>query len=600
MNEKISAIYQELLQKYQTWVKKTEREIRMLSLARLISFVSILPVAILLGPSSLILTIILISALLILFLFLVKKFVKAERRLYYYQNLETINRNEIEALNYNFNAFDPGIEFIDHQHDYSFDLDLFGEPSFFQFLNRTVTPHGKKRLAAILKKTWRPKAEIIARQQAIEELAEKLTWRQHFMALGKEAVSPNGSTPVDELFCQSIPLKHEKATHYLPLVFPLLLVGSTLLFTINVLTGQIFMVAFLVQIIVYLFYARTISKFYLLFQHQGNLLRKVAAMLRQIEESDYNSEYLNALKSRLTTENKSASEITAELRRILDQFDYRQNIFVAFVLNFVLLWDIRCVAKLYRWQQKYSAKLPAWFDIIAETDALISLANCNFNHPEWRMPEVTDSGFCFESAYLGHPLIPEKRCVRNSFGISGEENIVVITGANMAGKSTFLRTVGINMILASSGCKVFATAFKFSPVRLFTNMRTTDNLMKDESYFYAELLRLQTLLQLLRNGSDLLVIVDEMLKGTNSVDKLNGSKALIQQLISLETHGIVATHDLGLTELATSYPGKLKNQCFEVRLNENELSFDYTLKDGVTKTMNATFLMKKMGIIPPD
>ena len=168
----------------------------------------------------------------------------------------------------------------------------------------------------------------------------------------------------------------------------------------------------------------------------------------------------------------------------------------------------------------------------------------------------------------------------------------------MAGKSTFLRTVGINLILASAGCKVCAESFIFSPIRLFTNMRTTDNLMNDESYFYAELLRLQTLLNLLREGENLLVIIDEMLKGTNSTDKLNGSKALINQLISLNTHGIVATHDLSLTELSTLYPSSIKNQCFEVQLRDDELIFDYKLSDGVTRTMNATFLMKKMGIIP--
>lgn len=167
----------------------------------------------------------------------------------------------------------------------------------------------------------------------------------------------------------------------------------------------------------------------------------------------------------------------------------------------------------------------------------------------------------------------------------------------MAGKSTFLRTIGINLILASQGCKVCATSFGFSPVRLFTNMRTTDNLMKDESYFYAELLRLKNMLELLRNGEKLFIIIDEMLKGTNSVDKLNGSVEVLKQLVQLNTHCMVATHDLKLTELADRFPGIIKNQCFEVNLSGDELQFDYKLKEGVTSTMNATFLMKKMGII---
>ena len=239
-----------------------------------------------------------------------------------------------------------------------------------------------------------------------------------------------------------------------------------------------------------------------------------------------------------------------------------------------------------------------WFEVIAEIDALISLANSNYNHPEWVSPVISNSGFHFKAEDLGHPLIAETRCIRNSFQIAGEEQIIIITGANMAGKSTFLRTVGVNLILASVGCKVCAASFEFSPIRVYTNMRTSDNLMNDESYFYAELLRLQAMLNLIRKDENLFVIVDEMLKGTNSVDKLNGSRELIHQLISFNTHGIVATHDLGLTELAGIYPENLKNHCFEIQLNDNDLSFGYKLTDGVTKTMNATFLMKKMGIIP--
>ena len=226
-------------------------------------------------------------------------------------------------------------------------------------------------------------------------------------------------------------------------------------------------------------------------------------------------------------------------------------------------------------------------------------SNSNFNHPNWVTPEITGDRFHFRAEQVGHPLIDETRCVRNSFQITGEEQIVIITGANMAGKSTFLRTIGINLVLASNGCKVFAEKFEFSPVRIYTNMRTSDNLMNDESYFYAELLRLQSMLNLIRAGENLFVILDEMLKGTNSVDKLNGSKELLHQLVSLETHGIVATHDLGLTELSEKF-SSIKNQCFEVQLNNDELNFDYKLTNGVTRTMNATFLMKKMGIIPHE
>jgi len=322
-------------------------------------------------------------------------------------------------------------------------------------------------------------------------------------------------------------------------------------------------------------------------------------MLKQIESFDFKSSYLLSLKEQLSHQGKTASTITSELQKILDQFDYSKNFLVGFVLDSIFLWDIGCLVKLNKWQQDYAGILPRWFDVIAEMDALISLANCNYNHPAWIIPEVSSAEFAFNAENLGHPLIDETRCVSNPFQISNEEKIVIITGANMAGKSTFLRTVGVNLILASNGCKVCAESFNFSPIRIYTNMRTSDNLMNDESYFYAELLRLQSMLTLLRNGENLFVIIDEMLKGTNSVDKLNGSKELINQLICLNAHGIVATHDLGLTELAQTIPA-IKNQCFEVQLNNDELNFDYKLTNGVTRTMNATFLMKKMGIIPKN
>lgn len=600
MTTEIIGKYEELFNQYQTLSAKKKKEIRALSLARLVSFISIISAFIYLSRISVALTLLVVFLLFVLFLFLVKKFIETEKQLIYFQRLAEINKNEIRALNHDFTPFDPGNEFVDHRHDFSYDLDLYGSPSFFQFLNRTVTAQGKKHIASLLNKSLRTKEEIISKQEAIQELAEKLDWRQHFMAIGSETKEDKNQNPIEESLRQSIELRHAKATKYLPLIFPFLLIIFTGLYVAEIVTGQIFLIAFFTQWIIYLFYSKTISKFYSLFQSQGKILGRLTGMLSLIENLKTNSRYIQALKQSLTEKNKTASDITRELQQILNQFDYRQNIIVALVLNLLMLWDIRCVARLYHWQQKYSSVLTKWIDVIAEMDALISLANCNYNHPEWVTPKVSGPEFHFTAENLGHPLISEKKCVRNSFTIEEEEQIVIVTGANMAGKSTFLRTVGINLVLAANGCKVCATDFEFSPIKIYTNMRTTDNLMNDESYFYAELLRLQSMLNLLRNGENLFVIVDEMLKGTNSIDKLNGSKELIHQLISLHTHGIVATHDLGLTELAKTYPVQLKNQCFEVQLNKNDLSFDYKLTDGVTKTMNATFLMKKMGIIPQE
>jgi hypothetical protein len=595
MKTDLLANYQALADQYQSIAHKKKDQLRLISIARLLSFVGILPAWFYLNPINEILAAIISLVLLITFFLLIKKFIQAEKQLSYYQYLSKINRDEISASNRDLSAFDPGNEFIDPHHDYSYDLDLFGIGSMFQFLNRTVTLQGKNRLATLLKKTQRTSEEIRSRQEGIKELAESFTWRQNFMAKGM--VTDGAKDHYNESIDQAIHLKSVHFLKYLLKILPaltLLLIGLSIA---EIDSHSFYRLALLAQWMTIGVYFKTILKFHQKFESQGKLLRRYAEMLKQIESFDFKSSYLQSLKEQLSHQGKTASTITSELQKILDQFDYSKNILVGFVLDSIFLWDIGCLVKLNKWQQDYANVLTRWFDVIAEMDALICLANCNYNHPEWVTPEVSSSEFTFNAENLGHPLIDESRCVSNSFQISNEEKIVIITGANMAGKSTFLRTVGVNLILASNGCKACASAFEYSPVRIYTNMRTSDNLMNDESYFYAELLRLQSMLTLLRNGENLFVILDEMLKGTNSVDKLNGSKELIHQLISLKTHGIVATHDLGLTELAQSIPA-IKNQCFEVQLNNDELNFDYKLTNGVTRTMNATFLMKKMGIIP--
>jgi len=589
--------YQALADQYQSLSNKKKDQLRLISVARLISFIGIIPAWFYLSPINETLAAAISLLLLVTFFLLIKKFIQAEKQLLYFQQLSKINRDEINALNRDLSAFDPGNEFTDPHHDYSYDLDLFGIGSLFQFLNRTVTRQGKTQLATLLKQSQRSTKEIRSRQEGIQELAEEFGWRQKFMAKGMETdgIKDHYNESLDHVI-------NLKSLHFLKYLLKILPALTLLLIVLNIAgidSHSFYRLALLAQWTIIGLYFKTIIKFHQKFESQSKLLSRYAEMLKQIESFNFKSSYLQSLKEQLSHQGKTASAITSELQKILDQFDYSKNILVGFVLDSIFLWDIGCLVKLNKWQQDYAGVLPRWFEVIAEMDALISLANCNYNHPDWVTPEVSLSEFAFTAENLGHPLIDETRCVSNSFQISNEEKIVIITGANMAGKSTFLRTVGVNLILASNGCKVCARSFNFSPIRIYTNMRTSDNLMNDESYFYAELLRLQSMLTLLRNGENLFVILDEMLKGTNSVDKLNGSKELIHQLTSLKTHGIVATHDLGLTELARTVPA-IKNQCFEVQLNNDELNFNYKLTNGVTRTMNATFLMKKMGIIPKD
>lgn len=592
--------YQALSNHYAAISRSKKKKLKLISTARFFSFLFILPACYYLLKIDALLAASVTILILAFFLLLVKKYIQTEKQLNFFLQLDKINQDEMRALNRDLTGFDPGNEFTDPHHDYSFDLDLFGTGSVFQFLNRTVTSKGKKKLAKLLCQSHRSHTEIIQRQIAIQELAEDLDWRQKFLALGSDAENKNNTIQIEDLIRHTVALPSVKWLKMLMKILPpftLLLIGAGVA---GLDPYSLYKWAVLAQLITIGLNIKTIFKFHQQFENQGAVLDRYAAILNLVETKNFSSTFLISLKNQLSSQGKTASKITVELEKILNEFDYSKNILVGFILDSIILWDIRCLLKLYQWQQDHTVDLPKWFEVIAETDALVSLANCNYNHPEWTTPELVTSGFQFNTTELGHPLIDPSKCVRNSFQYCSAQQITIITGANMAGKSTFLRTVGINLVLAGNGCKVCAKEFVFSPIRIFTNMRTSDDLMNDESYFYAELLRLQAMLTILRNGENLFVIIDEMLKGTNSTDKLNGSKELLNQLIALKTHGIVATHDLGLTELAQTYPQAIKNQCFEVQLNTDELKFDYKLTDGVTRTMNATFLMKKMGIIPKD
>jgi len=596
MEQEITFQYEALAKQYQQELEKKKLQLRVVSWLRLAFFLSIIPAFIYLVPVSHLIGWLLVFACLSIFLWLVKQSVKTEKQLRYFQNLYEINANEIRGINRDFSQFDPGNEFIHPEHDYSYDLDLFGENSFFQFLNRTVTSGGKNRLAGSVQKSEQDSEIIRQKQLSVSELTECLDWRQKFLATGRNTESNSSS---ELMFHQKaiVLLKHTSFLKVILVVLPAITILLGVLCIFDFVPNQLFYLATFIQWILFLTYSQTIGVFKKAFGVRTKLLNQYSDLLLLIETKEFQSEYLIQQKQVLYKQGKAASQVTSALQKILNQLDYRQNILIGFILDSVLLWDIRCIYRLHKWQINYGSHLKEWIDVIAEIDSLISLANLNYNHPDWVVPTIHPESFCIQTENLGHPLIARDKRIDNQFSFDETENVVIITGANMAGKSTFLRTVGINLILASLGSKVCAGSFGFSPVRLLTHMRTTDNLMKDESYFYAELLRLKYMLDLLRNGENLFIIIDEMLKGTNSIDKLSGSVELLKQLIQLKTHCIVATHDLKLTELAVQYPGNIKNQCFEVNLSGDDLQFDYKLKDGVTSTMNATFLMRKMGII---
>lgn len=593
--ESAAGFYQSKLGTFNSKLKTVSQKIKLFALYRLVAFILIfIPFAVLEWNGWL--TVLPSLLFVFLFFFLVKKNIQLEKQKKKFEALKKITKDELLALKHQFNHFDGGKEFLDPAHFNSYDLDLFGEGSVFQFINRTSTLSGKQQLANWLKAPPLNKTEIEQRQEAIRELSAIPNWRLHFLANGhlfKE--TPELNEEIKRWSETDLKLNRPAAIRISIIVIPLLTILAAIPAFMGI-SNLWLVIMILTQWIVLGFSFKRISEYFEFFGRKSELLGKYMQLLEFIEERDFQAPFLLNLQKKVRKPDK-ASHIFRRLKKLVGQFEYRQNLVIAVVFNSLFLWDLRCVYRLWSWHRHNRKKLTAWLDVIAETDALISLANLAHNHPEFVYPEIHDGGFTLQAKQLGHPLLAAGKRVNNDFTINGWAKAVIVTGANMAGKSTFLRTVGINFILGRTGAPVCAEKLVFSPVKVYTNMRTTDNLLKDESYFFAELKRIKTVLDRLENGEKIFVILDEMLKGTNSVDKLNGSRELIRKLLELKAVALIATHDLKISEMEEEYPQMVFNKCFEIKLENDEMKFDYLLSDGVTKTMNATFLMKKMGII---
>lgn len=595
MNPTIDTFYSQKSGEYSVRLQSATNQLKRFAWYRFFAFLFIFAPLFIFGLKSWITLIFSLSAI-VLFFFLVKKNIQLEKIKKFNAVLKKISENELLAINHQFSHFKNGAEFLNTDHFYSYDLDLFGEGSLFQFINRTSTIGGKQKLAGWLNKPDIQKKEILQRQEAVQELSQLPEWRLHFLANGQ--MFEETAEMHDEILSwanMDLALKNSGSVKWLLLLIPLLTIISIVPAAIGVTNLFAWVLVFIQWVLLYFFW-KTISRYFRFFGRKSDLLSKYMQLLQLIENHNFKSVLLKSMQEKVK-QPESAGKIFQQLKSLVEQFEYRQNILVGFFLNSVFLWDIRCVYKLWNWHNLHHKKLADWLDVISETDAIISFANFSNNQSGFVYPEIHEGDFIFQATKLGHPLLHKNKRVCNDFEINGWSKVMIVTGANMAGKSTFLRSVGVNLILAGTGAPVCAERMIFTPIGIYTNMRTTDSLLKDESYFFAELKRIKGVLDLLQKGERIFVILDEMLKGTNSVDKLNGSKELIRKLIELKAVSLVATHDLKLSEMENDYPGRVFNKCFEIRIDNDELVFDYKLSDGVTKTMNATFLMKKMGII---
>jgi DNA mismatch repair ATPase MutS len=357
-----------------------------------------------------------------------------------------------------------------------------------------------------------------------------------------------------------------------------------------------FILLLLVNFLVIRNISSKINAQYLKLTNQLPALKNYTQLLRHIENQSFASSDLLELQNSLYTDKHPASRIIRKLFRISNALDNRNNLLVDIILKLLFLWDIHQVIRLENWQRHYADHIENWIEIIGNYDALISLANFAYNHPSYTMPTISDEKV-LEAEELGHPLIPEDNRVSNNFSITKNGDTFIITGANMAGKSTFLRTIGVNLVLGMAGAPVCAGRMEFKITNLFTSMNITDSLSKNESYFYAEIKRLKQLIDQATKKEDILVLLDEILTGTNTRDKEKASKAFLERLVTMKVTSIIATHDLSLTTLEEKHPEQIHNKSFEVELVNGEMKYDFKLRDGIAQNMNALELLREMKLI---
>ena len=529
------------------------------------------------------------------FLFLVSKHTDLQHKKDKIQALLKINEIEIKVINNDKSDLDLGSEYQNSQHEFSYDIDLFGNGSFFQYLNRTSIKSGKDELAQIL--TENSIDNIESKQKALQDLANKPKWRQNFSAIASLVnVETKALLIVDWLKNHKNLLP--KFVAYLPTLFFVISLTLFLLKYFDYIGFGIIVVWFFIGLgVTWLFFKNT-NILYQNANHAKDTFKQYHKLLLQIESEEFTSEFLKEKQNKIKTENKKASAIFNEFSKTLDAFDQRNNIIFGIFGNAFALWDIKQSYKIEQWIAKYHHQVETWFDVIAFFDAQNSLANYVFNHPKHNFPMITDKNFTIKAKQLGHPLLNKEKRIDNDFTINNQE-FFIITGANMAGKSTFLRTVSLSIVMANVGLPVCSEEFAYKPIHLITSMRTSDSLTDDESYFFSELKRLKFIVDAINPKTatkEYFIILDEILKGTNSTDKAIGSSKFVEKLVKSNATGIIATHDLSLCEITQVLP-QVKNYYFDAEIINDELYFDYTFKNGICQNMNASFLLKKMEIV---
>jgi hypothetical protein len=540
-----------------------------------------------------------LAVLIVCFSWLVKKQSGFDRLNAYWLDIQKVNENETGGMLQGSNIYADGADFISDKHYYTSDLDIFGGNSLYQLLNRAATAPGMVKLAQWLSKPAK-RETILARQEAIKEIAAKNDWKLEFQAYLVFCLKQNREQVKNLLGYLKIPVELEDAK-WLKLYIkaaPWLLLALIIIAIFYPPAGYAAPILALLNYRLVSSKSESIKKADLIVGKISQTLFHFSSAFKIIEEERWDASYTVELYSKIKPghgENISAK--IEQLSVLINKLNYRLNLLVGFVLNVFLLWDVRQIMAIEDWKRNNHQNFDMAFDALAEFEALVSLSSPVINYPGWCMPEIVgDDAYTLTAKGLGHPLINDRKRIENDFTLDNTYRIDIITGSNMAGKSTFLRTIGINTVLALCGAPVCAAEMKVSVMTILSYMRIKDSLNESTSTFKAEIDRLQMLLKAVEGEQKIYFLIDEMLRGTNSADKYLGSKAVIESLIAKKAVGIVATHDLQIAELEKQYPAYIRNFYFDIQVKNGEMLFDYKIKDGECKTFNASLLLEQIGI----
>ena len=588
--QELTDFYNDQISNYKSQLSQVKKQLYASSMFRLVIFcTAVIGVYFSFGNARLVWAIIAIT--IALFIFLVSRHSDLQYKRDRIKALLKINTTEVEVLQRKFHHLPDGTEFKDPSHFFSQDIDLFGRGSFYQYANRTVLKQGSEVLSKLLLEN--SITDIPAKQEAINELGQMPEWRQNFSAIASLVKT---ETPFNVIikWLKTYQVFVPNYMSYFPIIFSLVSVALFAMYFLDLLNGWGVIIWLFIGLGITGSYLKKINKLWANTSKVQSTFHQYQKLIVELENSQFTADLLKEQQAAILYDKVKTSKILEEFSNILNALDQRNNMIVGFLGNSFLLWDLQQCFKIEKWIQNHGDDVEAWFKVIAFFDAYNCLGNFVFNHPEYSFPKILDDKPVLKTKDAGHPLLDPEKSVLNDFEID-KEQFLIITGANMAGKSTFLRTVSLQIVMANIGLPVCASKTEYSPIKLITSMRTSDSLTDDESYFFSELKRLKFIVDEIKDDQ-YFIVLDEILKGTNSTDKAKGSRKFVEKLVASKSTGIIATHDLSLCDAAKDLP-QVQNFFFDAEIIDDELHFDYKFKKGICQNMNASFLLKKMEIV---